>query len=350
VAAERDAPPLPDLADLDYALPPDRIAQHPTPERDGARLLVLRQATGALLHQRVRDLPQLLAPGDLLVVNTTRVLPARLRGTKLASGGAVEALLLGPGPRAGEYRALVRGRVREGAKLHFGGARGGIDAEAGPASEGEVVLRFAGGESPYRFGETPLPPYVRRAHADPRDAERYQTVYAREPGSVAAPTAGLHFTRELLDALAERGVERAELVLHVGPGTFRPLRPGDLAAGRLHPEPFELAADCAEAVARARERGGRVVAVGTTTARVLETRATSERLVAPGRGTTELLLRPGSPFRVVDALLTNFHLPRSSLLLLVAAFAGRERVLHAYAEAVAAGYRFHSYGDAMLCA
>jgi S-adenosylmethionine:tRNA ribosyltransferase-isomerase len=215
---------------------------------------------------------------------------------------------------------------------------------------GEVLLRCADGTSPYDLGETPLPPYIRRAGPDPRDVERYQTVYAREPGSVAAPTAGLHFTPALLDALAERGVARAELVLHVGPGTFRPLRSEDLAAGRLHAEPFELSPACADAVARARERGGRVVAVGTTTARVLETCAAGERRVVARSGATDLFLRPGSRFHVVDALLTNFHLPRSSLLLLVAAFAGRERVLRAYAEAVAARYRFHSYGDAMLCA
>jgi S-adenosylmethionine:tRNA ribosyltransferase-isomerase len=350
VAAEPGAPALPDLADFDYALPPDRIAQHPSPERDAARLLVLGRASGGLRHAEVRDLPRLLAPGDLLVVNATRVVPARLRGVKLGSGGAVEALLLGAGPRPGEHRALVRGRVREGAKLHFGDARAGIDAEVMEAAGGEALLRFADGASPYAFGETPLPPYIRRAHADPRDAERYQTVYARDPGSVAAPTAGLHFTRALLDALAERGVERAEVVLHVGPGTFRPLRAQDLAAGRLHAERYALPRTCAEAVARARERGGRVVAVGTTTARVLETCAAADRGVTPGSGATDLFLRPGSRFRVVDALLTNFHLPRSSLLLLVAAFAGRERVLRAYAEAVAAGYRFHSYGDAMLCA
>jgi len=350
VAAEPSEPALPELADFDYALPPERIAQHPTPERDAARLLVLDRAAGGIGHAHVRDLPSFLAPGDLLVVNVTRVLRARLRGTKLGTGGAVEAILLGPGPGSGEFRALVRGRVREGAKLRFGDATDGIEAEAAPSVDGEVVLRFAGDASPYRFGETPLPPYIRRPHADPRDAERYQTVYAREPGSVAAPTAGLHFTRELLDALAARGVERAEVVLHVGPGTFRPLRDADLAAGRLHAEPFDLPPACAQAVARARARGGRVVAVGTTTARVLEARAAADARVAAGSGSTDLFLRPGSRFRVVDALLTNFHLPRSSLLLLVAAFAGRERVLRAYAEAVAAGYRFHSYGDAMLCA
>ncbi len=350
MAADAGELPTLDLADFDYALPPERIAQHPTAERDGARLLVLDRARDRIGHARVRDLPSLLAPGDLLVVNATRVLPARLRGTKLATGGATQALLVAPGPRPGEFRALVRGRVREGAKLRFGAAAHGIDAEVGPRLPGgEVWLRFAGGESPYRFGETPLPPYIRRARGSLGDVERYQTVYARVPGSVAAPTAGLHLTHELLASLAGAGVERAEVVLHVGPGSFRPLRDEDLAAGRLSAEPFELGPACAEAVARARERGGRVVAVGTTTTRVLESCAEAGGRVRAGHGSSQLFLRPGSRFRVVDALLTNFHLPRSSLLLLVAAFAGRERVLDAYAQAVAAGYRFWSYGDAMLC-
>jgi S-adenosylmethionine:tRNA ribosyltransferase-isomerase len=346
VAAERVEPGPLDLADFDYALAPERVAQHPPAERDGARLLVLDRAGGGVRHARVRDLPGFLAPGDLLVVNATRVLPARLRGTKAGTGGGVEALLLGPGARPGEHRALVRGRVREGLKLRFGE----LDAEVGAvAPDGEVALRFAADAAPYRLGETPLPPYIRRTAADARDAERYQTVYAREPGSVAAPTAGLHLSHALLGALGAAGIERAEVVLHVGPGTFRPLRDADLAAGRLHAEPFELPDACAEAVARARERGGRVVAVGTTAARVLESCAEADGRVRAARGTTDLFLRPGSRFRVVDALLTNFHLPRSSLLLLVAAFAGRERVLRAYAEAAAGGYRFWSYGDAMLC-
>jgi S-adenosylmethionine:tRNA ribosyltransferase-isomerase len=347
VAAE---PARVDLADFDYPLDPARIAQAPAAQRDGARLLVLDRAGGGLVHAQVRDLPRWLAPGDLLVVNATRVLRARLRGAKLGTGGAVEALLLGPGARPAEFRALLRGRVREGTKLRFGSSACGIDAEVGAlGADGEVLLRFAEGAAPDRFGEAPLPPYIRRPRAEPADVERYQTVYARVPGSVAAPTAGLHLTRALLAALEDAGVARAELVLHVGPGTFRPLRPEDLAAGRLHAEPFELGAACAEAVARARENGGRVVAVGTTTARVLESCAGAEGRVTARRGSTDLFLRPGSRFRVVDALVTNFHLPRSSLLLLVAAFAGRERVLRAYAEAAAAGYRFYSYGDAMLC-
>jgi S-adenosylmethionine:tRNA ribosyltransferase-isomerase len=341
-----------DLAAYDYALPADRIAQEPTPERDGARLLVLERASGALYHDCISGLASRLREGDLVVRNATRVLPARLRGRK-ASGGGVEALLLGPAPGPGAWRALVRGsaRLRPGAKLRFEGAGAVRDAEvATVASGGEAVLAFAPGEDPYAAGETPLPPYIRREAPRRDDAERYQTVFARVPGSVAAPTAGLHLSERVLEALAARGVASAEVVLHVGPGTFRPLRDEDLRRGRLHAEPYELPEATAAAIDAARARGGRVVAVGTTVARVLETCARDDGSVLPGRGETELLLAPGARFRAVDALLTNFHLPRSSLLLLVAAFAGRERILAAYAEAVRAGYRFYSYGDAMLVA
>ncbi|MCC6641918.1 MAG: tRNA preQ1(34) S-adenosylmethionine ribosyltransferase-isomerase QueA [Deltaproteobacteria bacterium] len=340
------------LAAFDYALDPARIAQHPAAERDGARLLVLDRASGALAHRTVRDLPELLSPGDLLVVNATRVLPARLRG-RAASGGVREALLLGELPHAPDtdrrFRALVRGRVRPGSKLVFERRDERLEAEvAARGVEGEVELRFAPGAQPYALGETPLPPYIRREAPEPGDAERYQTVFARVPGSVAAPTAGLHLGEGLLGALARRGIELAEVVLHVGEGTFRPLRAADLETGLLHAEAFELTQSAADAVVRARGRGGRVVAVGTTTARVLESCAAQAGSVEARRGETRLFLRPGSRFRVVDALLTNFHLPRSSLLLLVAAFAGRERVLTTYAAAQAAGYRFYSFGDAML--
>jgi S-adenosylmethionine:tRNA ribosyltransferase-isomerase len=339
-----------DLADYDYELPPGRIAQHPTPERDGARLLVLERASGAWHHASVRELARWLRPGDLLVRNATRVLPARLRGRK-ATGGAVEALLLGPAGPPGRYRALLRagGRARPGQKLRF--AREAVVREAEVAElrpAGEVVLAFARGEDPYAAGETPLPPYIRRDAPDPEDAERYQTLFARVPGSVAAPTAGLHLSERVLAELAGRGVGSAELVLHVGPGTFRPPRPEDLEQGQLYPETYLLPEATARAVAEARASGGRVVAVGTTSARVLETCAGEDRSLVSGTGETGLLLAPGSRFRAVDALLTNFHLPRSSLLLLVAAFAGRERILAAYAEAVRLGYRFYSYGDAML--
>jgi len=343
-------PPSLDLSDYDFALPPGQIAQAPTPERDGARLLVLERASGRLHHAAVRDLARWLAPGDLLVRNATRVLPARLRGRK-QTGGAAEALLLGTADAPGRFRALLRsgGRARVGQKLRFAAGALARDAEIVALREaGEVVLAFAPDADPYALGETPLPPYIRRDAPRPEDAERYQTVFARVPGSVAAPTAGLHLSGRVLEDLAASGVASAELVLHVGPGTFRPLREEDLARGRLHAERYWLPGDAERAVAAARSRGARVVAVGTTAARVLETCAREDGSVAAGAGETELLLVPGCRFRAVDALLTNFHLPRSSLLLLVAAFAGRERILEAYAAAVREGYRFYSYGDAML--
>jgi S-adenosylmethionine:tRNA ribosyltransferase-isomerase len=340
------------LAPYDYALPPERIAQRPPPERDAARLMVLPRSGAlpvAVEHARVADLPRWLRPGDLLVVNATRVLPARLRGAK-ATGGAAEALLLEP-LGEGRFAALVRarGKLRVGAKFRFGPPDSTMDSEIVELGEaGRVTLAFEPGASPYEVGEAPLPPYIRRARAQREDLDRYQTVYAREPGAVAAPTAGLHLTDALLDALRVAGVETAEVVLHVGAGTFRPVGACELREGRLHAERYALPAATADAVVRARARGGRVVAVGTTTARVLETRAQGGGLVRAGAGRTDLFLRPGSRFRAVDALITNFHLPRSSLLLLVAAFAGRERILDAYRQAVAAGYRFYSYGDAML--
>jgi len=337
------------LDDFDYALPPSCIAQAPAAERESARLLVLDRATGARRHRRIGDLPGLLRAGDLLVVNATRVLPARLRGEK-ASGGRAEALLLGATETPGQWRALLRcgGRQRVGLALRFGSGEGAFAAEiAAIGDDGEVVLAMAPEVSPYRVGEAPLPPYIRRDTARPADLDRYQTVFARVPGAVAAPTAGLHLGNAVLQAIEAAGVERAEVVLHVGPGTFRPLREADLAAERLHSERYELAEATAAAVARARARGGRVVAVGTTTTRVLESCATADRGVRAGCGETDLFLRPGSAFQVVDVLLTNFHLPRSSLLLLVAGFAGRETILDAYAEAVKLDYRFYSYGDAM---
>jgi len=340
-----------DLADYDYSLPPESIAQHPTPERDGARLLALDRATGQRSHGRIVDLPQWLRSGDLLVVNSTRVLPARLRGHK-DTGGIAEALLLGPHPQgAGRFRALVktRGRLRSGLKFHFSRGDLGLDAElVEHADDGEVTLAFEAEADPYAIGEMPLPPYIRRSVAEATDVDRYQTAYADVPGSVAAPTAGLHLSERLLAELSDLGVERAQVVLHVGVGTFRPLRPEDLARGRLHSEFIELTDATAERIAATRARGGRVIAVGTTSARVLESCATGDGHVRGYRGETDLFLAPGSTFRVVDGLLSNFHLPRSSLLLLVAAFAGRENVLDAYADAVRSGYRFYSYGDAML--
>ncbi len=347
------------LADLDYRLPSERIAQRPVDPRDAARLLGVDRRGGPLRHGRVSDLPGWLRRGDLLIGNATRVRTARLRGRK-ESGGAAEALLLGPMEGCpGAYRALLRhtGRLRAGLRLVFGLAGGTGSSEplaqarvAEVHEDGSVVLIFGPpyGDDPYALGEMPLPPYIRRDAPEPQDEERYQTVFAREPGAVAAPTAGLHFTPELLAALQRAGVGWAEVVLHVGAGTFRPLTEEMLATGELHAEDYELPSETAAAIEATRRSGGRVVAVGTTSCRVLETCATPGGCVQPGRGRTRLFLRPGSTFRVVDGLVTNLHLPRSSLLLLVAAFAGRERVLAAYREAIASGYRFYSYGDAML--
>jgi len=339
---------LDDLSQFDFALAPERIAQHPPAERDGGRLMLLDRKTGSTEHSEVRALPALLRDGDLLVTNATRVLAARLRGHK-TSGGAAEALLLDPCEIEGRYRALIRhsGRLRVGRKYRLGAPA--LDAELlSVDTNGVGILGFEPGVDPYAAGETPLPPYIHRDSARKEDETRYQTTFARVPGSVAAPTAGLHLSERLLAELEQRGIERAEVVLHVGLGTFRPLREQDLKSHRLHAERFELPESTAEAIAKTRARGGRVVAVGTTATRVLESCATEDRNVRAASGTTDLFLAPGDRFRAIDALLTNFHLPRSSLLMLVAAFAGREHVLAAYAEALRDGYRFYSYGDAML--
>jgi len=350
------------LSDFDYELPAERIAQEPAAERDRARLLVHERAPDRTDHRQVRDLPELLRPGDLLVVNDTRVLRARLFARR-ASGGRVELFFLEPTPRAPD---VWRAQAHPARRLRVGETLGleGLEARARlverelqedgtPAMEWHVRLETPAGAAlePLavleRVGHVPLPPYVERAD-EPRDAERYQTVYARVPGAVAAPTAGLHFTPELFARLAAAGVERAALTLHVGPGTFQPVKATRVEDHRMHSERFVLPQETVDAVARTRARGGRVVAVGTTAVRVLESCAAEDGALAPGAGSTALFLVPGARFRVVDALLTNFHLPRSTLLMLVAAFAGRERVLALYREALERGYRFYSYGDAML--
>lgn len=361
-AAALDEDPLAILDDYVFELPEANIAQVPMQEREAARLLVLDRSSGRILapdeDQRVRDLPRWLRAGDLLVVNATRVLAARLVGRK-ASGGAAEALLLGPEPcadahaEASDYRALVRctGRIREGLSLSLGHDFDLSATLVAIHDRGEVTLRFEAGVDPYAHGEAPLPPYIHR-HGDASSADdlaRYQTVYARESGAIAAPTAGLHFTDALFGRLRNQGVGLAEVVLHVGAGTFRPLDAKAMQTGRLHQEVFELPPGTVDAIAKTRASGGRIVAVGTTTARVLESQADEDGQLKPGTGTTDLFMRPGArPFRVVDALLTNFHLPRSSLLLLVAAFVGRRPLLTAYEYAVRQGFRFYSYGDAML--
>ena len=331
-------------AEFDYDLPEELIAQQPLAERSASRLLVLGPGA-ALADRQVRDLDRLLAPGDLLVVNESRVIPARVHGRK-ASGGRIEMLVE---RLLGECEALVQLRAshapQPGAMLDFGvGHAVEVIERRGPFYR----LRFAGPVVDLldALGHMPLPPYIRRADA-PADRERYQTLFAREPGSVAAPTAGLHFDAPLVARLRERGVTLARLTLHVGAGTFAPLREAQVASGRLHPERVEVGAACVAASAATHAAGGRVVAVGTTVMRALESAAAGGAL-APFAGETELFIRPGYRFRVADALLTNFHLPRSSLLMLVCAFGGSARVLAAYRHAVARGYRFFSYGDAMF--
>jgi S-adenosylmethionine:tRNA ribosyltransferase-isomerase len=329
-----------------YHLPEDLIARYPCERRSDSRLLHLEGRSGAIRDRKFTDLPDLLRRGDLLVFNDTRVLPARLHGVKDGSGGRVELLLERsldayrilaqirasksprPGSRltlTGGHRALVTGKRGEFWELHF---------------EDEALGVFE------RVGEIPLPPYLQRA-AEPLDRERYQTIYARVPGAVAAPTAGLHFDDAVLERLAAAGVASAHLTLHVGAGTFQPVRVEDLETHRMHAERTSVSeALCAE-IERTRERGGRVVAVGTTCVRALESAAASGAL-APFEGETRLFIRPGYRFRVVDVLLTNFHLPESSLLMLVCAFAGPAQVLEAYRHAVTGRYRFFSYGDAMF--
>ncbi len=343
------------LKDFAFDLPLDRIAQQPPRVRDAARLMVLQRAMGATAHARFMDLPGLLHCGDLLVLNDTAVRQARLFGRKETTRGRVEALLLAP-VGGGRWRALLRGAGRPGTVLEF--VRGAVRATvAGVDENGEAVLVFdqpEGGERAMAAaGYPPLPPYLRRREEEARrrrrsDRSRYQTVFARRPGSIAAPTAGLHFTGRLFGRLARAGVQTAFVTLDVGPGTFRPIRHDDLAQHHLEPEHAEIPRETVEAIAAARGRGCRVVAVGTTVTRTLETFADGQGGVRPLRGPAGLFIRPGHRFRVVDALITNFHLPKSSLLVLAAAFAGRERLLAAYAEAIRLRYRFYSFGDAML--
>jgi S-adenosylmethionine:tRNA ribosyltransferase-isomerase len=332
-----------DVEEFDYPLPEELIAQEPLPERDGARLLVLPRRSGPLEHRRVRDLPDLLRRGDLLVVNDARVIPARLLGRKEGSGGKVELLLVEPLP-GGDWLALGQASkpLREGARVEVLSTSIEIVAVR---EGGELVVRLPmGGDALWSFldraGEIPLPPYIRRPPGE-LDRERYQTVFARERGAVAAPTAGLHFTPALIEALGARGIAVARITLHVGPGTFLPVRARRVEDHRMHSERYFVPEDTASAIARAE----RVVAVGTTALRTLE--ASGGR---PGPGATDLFVTPGYEFRVVDALFTNFHLPKSTLLMLVAAFSGLERIKAAYREAIAQRYRFFSYGDAMLIA
>jgi S-adenosylmethionine:tRNA ribosyltransferase-isomerase len=333
--------------DFDYDLPPESIAQQPAP-RGESRLLVLDRE-GAGRHRTVRDLPRLLRSGDLLVLNDTRVIPARLYGHRLPDRGKVELLLT---EKAGDrdWDALVKPgrRAQPGTVIRLDDDLTAEVIEKDPS--GRHRLRFSEAVEPHldRLGHVPLPPYIHRPD-DPADRERYQTVYASRPGAIAATTGGLHFSEDLLREVAAAGIESATVTLHVGLGTFKPVTAGKIEDHRMERERWEVTEETAAALRRVQERGGRVVAVGTTVVRTLESAALSGHgTVSAGSGATDLFITPGFRFQAVDVLLTNFHLPQSTLLMLVSAFAGRERVLAAYAEAIRGGYRFYSYGDAML--
>ncbi|MFN0063973.1 MAG: tRNA preQ1(34) S-adenosylmethionine ribosyltransferase-isomerase QueA [Myxococcaceae bacterium] len=348
-----------ELADFNFELPPSLIAQEPLPQRDASRLLVLRGDDAE--HRGVRDLPELLAPGDLLIVNDSRVVPARLVGQKRGTGGKTELLLVRPdvgnfqealahAPDTHVWECLGQASkgLKPGTRVDF---EGGLEAEIlTRAEDGGLRVRFRSTTQSFAealavAGRIPLPPYIGRAPTL-ADTERYQTVFAQLPGSVAAPTAGLHFTPALLAAFERRSIERAHVTLEVGPGTFAPVR--DLAHHPMHAERFVVPDELPGRIAQVRSRGGRVIAVGTTVVRVLESATTEEEALRAGAGETALFIRPGFKFRQVDGLMTNFHLPQSTLLMLVSAFGGHARVMRAYAAAVREAYRFYSYGDAML--
>jgi S-adenosylmethionine:tRNA ribosyltransferase-isomerase len=348
------------ISDFDFELPEELIAQHPLERRDASRMLVVSRGSGSWRDRAFAEFPSELREGDTVVVNNTRVFPARLLGRREPTGGRVELLLMRRredlGGETWETLARPARRLEDGARLAFGDGRLGASVLSATADGARRVVRFDA-EGDFlklleEFGRMPLPPYIKRESDDlasrDEDRERYQTVYAAAPGAIAAPTAGLHFTPRVFDELRARGVRVAEVTLHVGYGTFAPVRAEELGEHRVAAERYEIGEATAEEINSTRARGGRVVAVGTTTVRALESAAVEAGSVAAGRGETGLTITPGYGFRVVDALLTNFHLPRSSLLVLVSAFAGRELALAAYRHAVDARYRFYSYGDCML--
>lgn len=348
------------VSDFDYPLPAHLIAQTPAERRDASRLLVLHRKDGRLEHRGFRDLPDYLRPDDCLVLNDTRVFPARLIGHREKWGGRIEIFLLQPVSEEEDgRRAIWKAITRAGWKVQPG-VRIFLGSEEAPDAVCDVLEIFPDGirlvrftsvrpfrEVLQRIGQTPLPPYIRRPLKG-GDAERYQTIYARQEGAVAAPTAGLHFTEEVLGLIRAKGMAVVFVTLHVGLGTFKPVKVEEVEEHRIHAEAFSLPEETAKVIQERRKDGGRVVAVGTTVVRVLETCAKEDETVRPASGETDLFIYPGYRFRVVDVLLTNFHLPRSTLLMLVAAFAGRERILDAYSTAMKEGYRFYSYGDAML--
>ncbi|MDT7602022.1 MAG: S-adenosylmethionine:tRNA ribosyltransferase-isomerase [Acidobacteriota bacterium] len=346
------------ISEFDYELPEELIAQHPAPQRDASRMLVVDRARGTWRDAAFAELPTELVAGDVLVVNNTRVFPARLAGRREPSGGQVELLLIEERePLLWDALARPARRLARGQQISFGDGR--LRAEVVEEHEdGRRTVRFscAGDFDALveQTGRMPLPPYIKRERLEEDDArdgedrERYQTVYATTRGAIAAPTAGLHFTPRVLDEIRSRGVRVAEITLHVGYGTFAPVRVEDLSGHAVEPERFEIGDDAAQAINEARAGGRRIVAVGTTSVRALESASDERGTVRAGRGLARLTITPGYEFKTVGAMLTNFHLPRSSLLVLVAAFAGRDLVLAAYRHAVAARYRFYSYGDCML--
>jgi S-adenosylmethionine:tRNA ribosyltransferase-isomerase len=336
-------------SDYDFELPADRIAQQPLDRRDASRLMIVNRATGDIRHGTFRDIAKLIEPGDVLVVNRTRVLRARLLGTR-ASGAPAEILLLKPLGDA-RYEAMVSpgGKLKPGRRVDI--ARG-FSAEILEVTDRRTrIVRLDSelslDDAIERYGHIPLPPYIERPDAA-TDADRYQTVFARESGSVAAPTAGLHFTQDLLRTLETRGVARAEILLHVGAGTFKPVEVEDPSRHVMHEEWYSVSSEAARTINERRAAGGRVWAVGTTSVRTLESASNDDGTVRAGEGETRMFIRPPYQFRAVDRIVTNFHLPRSTLMMLVAAFAGYELTMRAYRVAIEEGYRFYSYGDAMV--
>lgn len=338
------------VTDFDYYLPPELIAQDPLQDRSASRLLVLDKEKGIATHGQFRDVGQYLRPGDCLVINNTRVIPARLLGIKKDTGASAELLLLKRlKEQENSWEALVKPgkKCREGAELSFGdGLLMGRIIEVLPDGNRVVQFRFDGifEEVLDRLGQMPLPPYITHRL---QDKNRYQTVYAKVDGSAAAPTAGLHFTEALLEEIKKQGVEIAEITLHVGLGTFRPVKADMVEEHHMHSEYYEVSPEAAEKINRTRKQGGRVIAVGTTSCRTLES-AAGEYGLLPGSGWTDIFIYPGYDFKLVDGLITNFHLPKSTLMMLVSAMAGREHIMAAYGEAIREGYRFFSFGDAML--
>jgi S-adenosylmethionine:tRNA ribosyltransferase-isomerase len=337
------------LSEFDFHLPEELIAQRPAEPRDASRLLVIHRDGGAFEHRHFRDLPQYLRPGDALVVNETRVMPARLLGHREGTGGAIEVLLL-KRLEKDRWETLVKPgkKARPGQKISFGdGLLVATVLETTEVGGRVVEFSYTGifEEILDRLGQMPLPPYIHEQLADP---ERYQTVYAREWGSAAAPTAGLHFTPELLERIQGMGVELHKVLLHVGLGTFRPVQVEDVLTHKMHSEFFTVTAETAAALNRVRAAGGRIIAVGTTSVRTLETVTAPDGTVQAGQGWTDIFIYPGYQYKAVDAMVTNFHLPKSTLLMLISAFADRDLILKAYAEAVEERYRFFSFGDAML--